>query len=177
MTDPFETRRMVAQTISDYDEWRRGIDRWEYQFEQRRQAEMQRRAKPEPEAKAAPRIAPPPDIMEPVWTMLRAAYDSLAASSPFCEWDLPPSSAINFDLENSDRSRLGYYDNVNGKHVIAIKACLIGDTSELIRVLAHELVHLHRRIKYGRGDDPHDATFLRLARQVCNAHGFDVSRF
>jgi hypothetical protein len=175
MMDPMDVRRMVAEAIAEADAAMRDLERWEYQF-QRRQADIQRRAKPEPEAKEAPRIAPPPDVMEPVWRMLRAAYDFLAATSPFCEWDLPPSSAITFDLENSD-GRLGYYNNVNGKHVIGIRACLVGKTSGMIEVLAHELVHLHRRIKYGHGSDPHDATFRKLAREVCYAHGFDLSRF
>jgi SprT-like family len=169
------TPRWLVEAIADHDEWRRGFDRWEYQWE-RRQADIQRRAQPEPEAKVAPRIAPPPDVMEPVWRMLRAAYDFLAATSPFCEWDLPPSSAITFDLENSD-GRLGYYNNVKGKHVIGIKACLIGNTSEMIRVMAHEMTHLARRMKYGRGSDPHDERFQRLAREVCNAHGFALSHF
>jgi len=173
MTDPMDVRSMVAEAIAEHDAAQREFERWEHQWERR-----QRRAKATPaEAKAAPRIEPPPpDIMQPVWTMLRAAYDFLRASSPFCEWHLPPSSAISFDLENADH-RLGYYNKVNGKHVIGIKARLIGKTSELIEVLAHEMVHLHRRIEYGNGSDPHDATFRKLARQVCNAHGFDFSRF
>jgi predicted SprT family Zn-dependent metalloprotease len=66
---------------------------------------------------------------------------------------------------------------VNGKHVIGIRASLVGKTSELIEVLAHEMVHLHRRLKYGHGSDPHDVRFRKLARQVCDAHGFDLSRF
>jgi SprT-like family len=170
------TPHWLAEVIAADDAHRRDFERWQYQFE-RRQADMLRRAKTEPEAKAAPQIVPPPpDIMQPVWTMLRAGYDFLRASSPFTEWDLPPSSAITFDLENLDR-RLGYYNHVNGKHVIGIKARLIGKTGELIGVLAHEMVHLHRRMQYGSGDDPHDATFRKLARQVCNAHGFDLSRF
>jgi SprT-like family len=176
--DPMGIRHMVAGALAEADAAMRDLERWEYQFE-RRQAEIQRRAQPEPEAKAAPRIAPPPppDVMEPVWTMLRAAYDFLAATSPFCEWDLPPSSAITFDLENADRSRLGYYSKRADKHVIGVRADLIGRTSELIEVLAHEVVHLHRRLKYGSGSDPHDHVFRKLARQVCSAHGFDLSRF
>jgi hypothetical protein len=84
-----DVRRRIAEAIADHDASVRDLERWECQF-QRRQAEIQRRAKPEPEAKAAPQIAPPPsDIMEPMWKLLRAAYDFLAASLPFCEWDLP----------------------------------------------------------------------------------------
>jgi SprT-like family len=175
--DPMDVRRMVAEAIAADDAHRREFERWEHQRE-RRQAAMRCRASPEPEANAAPQVATPPlDVLEPVWKMLRGAYDFLAATSPFCDWDLPPSSAITFDLENSDRSRLGYYNNVNGTHVIGIRASLIGNTSELIEVLAHEVVHLHRRLKYGSGSDPHDHVFRKLARQVCNVHGFDLSRF
>jgi hypothetical protein len=133
-------------------------------------AARQPRPKPKPVSVAKPATGPQ--------ETMRRAYELLAGTQPFCEWDLPPVQEVSFGVLNAnDTTRAGCYCKVNGYHTIWIAPRLFEDTSELISTMAHEMVHLAQRQRFGSGSPDHGAAFRQLALQVCDLHGFDAPRF
>jgi hypothetical protein len=169
-----DARRMVAEAIADYAAAARDLDRWACKFARDHPSlRWHKPADPEHKPEPEPKLDKKPDPMAPV----RKLYDFLASTPPFNGWNLPDAHRIEFRLLDNVDDRVGYYD-FNGRHIIAIKSRLFGQTQELTETLAHELCHLHqfRNKKQGIHDKAqwHNATFQALARQVRAAHGFDV---
>lgn len=109
---------------------------------------------------------------------LKAIYDLLRETPPFCKWNLPEPEEITFVISKS-RDYYGYYDyNHSTKaHTIGISANKNGYLQPLIETMAHELVHVHERLTGMCKPSEHSAAFKRIAAQVCKIHGFDPKRF
>lgn len=107
---------------------------------------------------------------------LAGAYDYLCATEPFKGWNLPASEDVAFSVVRSPSLR-GWYKCVSGKHVIAISSRCIGFSDNLIRTMAHEMVHLHQRDSRMETNGEHNAAFLKLAARICSIHGFDPKLF
>lgn len=109
--------------------------------------------------------------------MLAAGYEYLRASPPFCRWKLPHSDEVAFAVSRHPVN-LGAHQgkHANGtKHTsIEISVVTVGHTNTLLRVLAHEMIHLRQYLR--REETPntvHNAEFRRLAKSVCQLHGWD----
>ncbi len=112
--------------------------------------------------------------------MLAAAYEFLRKTPPFARLKLPPSEIVKFSVGNFKQDYAAY--QWDGKqHRIKMSANAIGQTSTLMRYMAHEMIHLYLEendleSRKG-GEDTHNAEFRKLAGQTCKFHGFDLKAF
>lgn len=107
----------------------------------------------------------------------RAAYDYLKTWQPYKGMRLPPSEEIEFRCEPM-KALCGWYSRTAaGVHVLAFATNFIATHPVLLRYVAHEMIHLHQAIKGTENKSQHNAEFLRVARRVCDIHGFDPKNF
>jgi hypothetical protein len=108
--------------------------------------------------------------------MLAAAYDFLRTSQPFSGWKLPESDAVAFTV-NHHKYWFGSHQGAE-TCLITISDATVGHTSTLIRVMAHEMIHLRQ---YLHGEESrkisHNRDFRRKAALICKIHGFDEKAF
>ena len=100
----------------------------------------------------------------------------LCLTSPFNRWAMPPIEEIVFDTK-ACKDAFGDYEFYHNKHYIRVSAKSFSQLLPLIRIVAHEMVHLKVSIKYPHDKSQHGANWKRLAKQVCNHHGFDYLHF
>ena len=109
--------------------------------------------------------------------VLRAAYDFLCVTPPFCRWNLPSGEDVEFRVIK-DAATAGWFNVIAGRNVIALSQANIGHTGTMLRVLAHEMLHLHQtRTGMASVRRPHNAAFHKLAAGICRLHGFDPLDF
>lgn len=108
--------------------------------------------------------------------ILRATYNFLRETPPFKRWRLPEGDTISFRV-TQHRKWAGSCITDPKSPVIMASAFYIGHTDTMVRLVAHEMVHLHRDRLKSKPTGEHDATFRRLAAQVCRYHGFDPRMF
>jgi hypothetical protein len=100
---------------------------------------------------------------------LRAAYDLLNAQRPFNLWNLPDGEDVTFRVVR-DRKTMGWASGTT----IAISRSCVGHLDTLLRVMAHEMVHLHQhRNKLEISGVEHNTAFRRDIARVAKALGFD----
>lgn len=110
---------------------------------------------------------------------MRAAYAFLVAMPPFSRWKMPPPDAVRF-YPIRDLKDWGAYNNEYGEHRIGVNVHLVTTMPLLLRVVAHEAVHLRQEMLGRRPatlDEQHNKTYYRLAGSVCQALGFDPETF
>jgi hypothetical protein len=107
--------------------------------------------------------------------LLRATYDLLCETPPFNKWNLPDSEDVEFRVVR-DRNRYAWHSLVGTKHTIAVSSLNVGFAVSLIRVMAHEMVHVHER-RSSCSATGHSAAFKRWGAQVSKYHGFDPKDF
>src|SRR5262245_58018927 len=113
---------------------------------------------------------------------LAAAYDFLCLTPPFDRWKLPHSQSgeIGFRV-GRDPALRGWFTSYRkaGRMIptIVISAGVIGHTDNLITTMAHEMIHYYEWINGTGQNSEHSANFKRLAKRVCQIHGFDPLMF
>lgn len=111
---------------------------------------------------------------------LAASYDYLRTTPPFASWLLPESEDVVFKVSRRPTEAGRYY--IDGKrHTIEASARGIAYTGSLMRLMAHEMVHLYLQ-KMGwesktGSEETHNAAFRKFAARVCKIHGFDPKAF
>jgi hypothetical protein len=112
--------------------------------------------------------------------MLAAAYDFLCTTPPFSKWNLPDGEDVVFKITRS-RSEFAHYRFVDGRHTISVSSAAVGHPATLIRIMAHEAIHLHLEMtgmeSKGGDSNTHNMAFRKLASHVCRIHGFDPKEF
>ena len=104
-----------------------------------------------------------------------AAYEFLRTLPPFCKWNLPPASEVVFRVKHLADCYGEYI--FEGKHVITVSTAFVSQPLTLVRVMAHEMIHL-RQAQHGEETKAqHNAAFRRQAARVCRLHGFDPKEF
>lgn len=107
--------------------------------------------------------------------ILRAAYDFLRMTEPFDGWDLPEGEAVAFAVIRAD-DKYGDCETTNSKPpLIRISSRLVGWTDTLVKVMAHEMLHVHLQRLDARAK--HGPRFKKLALEICKHHGFDPKNF
>lgn len=111
---------------------------------------------------------------------LRAAYDYLVTTPPFCRWRLPPSDEIQFRVAK-DRGLAGWHvcwgRGRKRKQRIAISSHCVGYTQSIMGAVAHEVLHMYLDLSgQGKGGE-HNAAFHLYAKRICKYHGFDPKGF
>jgi hypothetical protein len=105
--------------------------------------------------------------------MLERAYDFLRTTPPFRGWSLPDADAVEFHVSRKDDC-FGWFIPVK----IGVSERNVGHTATLVRIMAHEMIHLYQHlIKSDRDGVNHNANWRKLANQVCRHHGFDPKSF
>lgn len=101
-----------------------------------------------------------------------ACYDMLRTVYPFCDWDLPD------EVEVTVLDDITAYGEFVEPNEINISKALVWDINDLMRTVAHEMIHLkqHRLGKFDE-NDPHDKLFWRMAREVCLSVGWKQEGF
>lgn len=108
--------------------------------------------------------------------LLRATYDLLNLTTPFDKWNLPDGEDIEFRVIK-DKTCFGYYNVENSKHVIAISNAKNGHLNTIQMSMAHEMVHMIQHRNCTLTSNHHDRAFRRLAKEVCDIHGWDLKMF
>lgn len=112
--------------------------------------------------------------------MLEAAYALLLTTPPYRSWRLPDPSQVEFRAQVC-RKEEGWYCRYGRKgsrterHVICVDVSSVHTLADLIRVMAHEMIHVHEEQRGIRSH--HGAAFKRAARRVCTIHGFNRGAF
>lgn len=105
-------------------------------------------------------------------------YDLLRLTPPFCKWRLPPSDDVAFGImAASDRAGDYHWCATKQVHTIRANGAWCGHLPALVRIIAHEMVHMHLQIAYPRDRAHHGRRFLRCAAQVCRHHHLDPKAF
>lgn len=108
---------------------------------------------------------------------LALLYDFLAECPPFCDWNMPDSEDIVFKVTRS-KVTAGHYRRENGKHEIAISTACCGWINELVRVMIHEMLHLHQAVVGMESSHAeHNAAFNLQAKILCKSFGLDPHMF
>jgi hypothetical protein len=108
--------------------------------------------------------------------VLARCYDFLAATKPFCDWNLPDSEYIKFKVTQT-RSRFADHEHYNGGHIIRVSAGKNGFATTLVTTMAHELIHVYLAETGIAGSAEHGEAFQKLAGEVCRIHGYDPKSF
>jgi hypothetical protein len=112
--------------------------------------------------------------------ILAAAFDYLRTTKPFSSWNLPDSEDVEFKVSRG-QAEFGHYRWNGHKHTITASTAAIGHTDTLMRLMSHEMIHMHLEatgLESRRGgSNVHNAPFRKFAAQVCKCHGFDPKAF
>lgn len=109
---------------------------------------------------------------------LRACYDFLCTTEPYRRWNLPDGDDVHFRVvSNPAVQGLYWWDTERRQHAIAISRRCIGHTDSLVKVMAHEMIHVHEQHAGACTVAEHSRAFNRWAAQVCKVHGWDVKGF
>ena len=113
--------------------------------------------------------------------MLRACYDFLRTTPPFCfrGWGLPPGDEVEFAV-NITRRWMGVHTNTRWRkdHFIGISTTRVSHVSTLVETMAHEMDHAVQLENGGwTPNAEHNQDFYRRARIICRYHGWDPKAF
>jgi hypothetical protein len=111
--------------------------------------------------------------------ILEAAYAYLAETPPFDGWNMPSSEDVKFTATRNRACHGRCLTYPGEKFEIEISAKNHTHTCSLLSTMAHEMVHVHERQTGMRknGNIHHNKVFIALAKEVCDAHGFDPGQF
>ena len=108
--------------------------------------------------------------------MMEAAYEFLSCFPPFKGWRLPHADEIEFRV-SAEAHLCGLYEQISDKHRISVSATTTVQTDSLIKVMAHEMIHLYQSLHYTDQGPEHNEQFHKLAKGICRRHGFDPGLF
>ena len=105
-------------------------------------------------------------------SIIRNLYTAIYCMKPFHRWPMPLPEQIKFVIDQDEAMGSYLYDDGEDyEHVITISEKKCGHLSTVIRVLAHECVHMSRwkTQKWSH----HDAEFRRRTKVISDELGFD----
>ncbi len=120
--------------------------------------------------------------------MMEAAYTFLRETRPFKAWKLPDADDVEFQVKSF--GHVGDYQwrfagnpeiSENWQHRIRVNPARHPHWTELLRTMAHEMIHLHQRrsaaVAHKRQTATHGKFFQNTAKEVCRLHGWDIEGF
>lgn len=107
---------------------------------------------------------------------LQATYDYLLAFKPFSRWNMPPGEAVAFEVTR-DSMTAGFYLCIGGCHHVGVSTRCAGAHITVLKIVAHEMVHLAQEIEGRATKSMHNADFRRRAQTVCREWGWDAQDF
>lgn len=112
--------------------------------------------------------------MKPCEADLIAAYEYLASVEPCKSWNLPPSSAIDFEITRSQMLQGEYEPD---PHTIRASSYCCKTQQDVLETVAHEMVHLHLEKAGGFNHANHCPKFKGAARKICKQFGWNLEEF
>lgn len=109
--------------------------------------------------------------------IVEAAYELIRACPPFKGWNLPPADDVEFHIINANVPLADYVQKPDGVHCIRVNEQWIGSLNVLLRILMHEICHLHHGVCCPGDEAHHGEEFQKRARSVCRIHCLDVKEF
>ena len=115
--------------------------------------------------------------------ILRTAYAYLNETEPFVKWNLPDADDVDFSVKDSKKHAAKCHPpecTQSGRYLIEVAERHHEGTLNLMETMAHEMVHIHEFqacIPRTDGKHLHGKVFKAYAKQVCEAHGFDIAQF
>lgn len=107
---------------------------------------------------------------------LMATYNYLCAFKPFAGWALPEGEIVVFRVITG-RKYAGLYDRTFLAHRIGISSRYAGAHITVLKIMAHEMIHLKQAIDGTENKTNHNAVYKRLAAGVCREWGWDIKDF
>ena len=101
-----------------------------------------------------------------------ACYDLLRTVYPFSSWDLPDKIEVTVQDDHTAYAEFVVPDEIN------VSKALVWSMDELVRSVAHEMAHM-MQYRMGKFDEnnPHDALFHKLSREICLSLGWRQQEF
>lgn len=112
--------------------------------------------------------------------LMEGAYEFLRQAPPFNTWPgMPEADEVEFHVLATPQKHGDCGIHTDGRIFIRISTALVGSTSSLLAVMAHEMIHGYQWIKPEKktGRSNHDSFFNRAADKVCKFHHFDRKLF
>lgn len=110
--------------------------------------------------------------------MLVLSYALLRETTPFKSWKLPHPDYVGFQVSRTlDVCGQFWIDPRKQVPCIAISGAAVSRLDTLVRIMAHEMIHLKQWASKEITKGIHNARFRRRAATVCRAHGFDPKLF
>lgn len=111
---------------------------------------------------------------------LEAAYTFLRGLPPFSGMKLPEADDVEFAISRRDHE-FGRYHWTGERHRITLSEKNIGSTFQLLKIMAHEMVHLSLEQdgleSYTGGLNTHNKHFRARAARICKVHCWDAKAF
>ena len=111
---------------------------------------------------------------------LAGAYEYLRTTPPFKGWKLPHADEVEFHVTRH-RDRYGDHNEIPRpvEHCIRVSEVNVTTTGDLLELMAHEMIHGYQDVvrKTGNKRWPHNAEYKRLAKRVCDSHGWKLEGF
>lgn len=108
---------------------------------------------------------------------LEAIYECLRALPPFNRWKLPHGEDVLFRTADRRDVQGEYFRRPSGDHEIMVSLACCGHFDTVVRVVAHEMIHMAQAISGHDSVANHNADFNRKARRVARMYGWDPKAF
>lgn len=111
---------------------------------------------------------------------LKHAYDLLSWTPPFVNLKMPKiwhNEVVTFRVVNhlNGSEWRGSHEWTGRKHIVVVATDCHGTIQSLLETMAHEMIHIYQ-VETGLPAN-HGKDFQKLAKLVCDVHGFDLKRF
>jgi hypothetical protein len=109
--------------------------------------------------------------------MLVLSYALLKETPPFKGWRMPHPEDVGFSVSRTLTVCGQFWVDGKGTPCIAVSTAAVSRLDTLVRIMAHEMIHLQQTWEGTATNAMHNADFKRKARSVCRYHGFDPKLF
>lgn len=115
---------------------------------------------------------------------LALTYELLSECPPFDKWNLPLAEDVKFVITRNKcdygAHRTTLDKEFRKRHEIQISSVNVTTLDTLIRVMAHEMVHVHEQaneVCSAQESAKHTPAFWAFGREVCTSLGFNPDTF
>ena len=105
---------------------------------------------------------------------LRATYTYLSQLPPFNKWKMLDEYRIEFVVNRASMT-CGMYEP--DPHTISVSSVSNVSHMDVLKTVAHEVIHLTLERQGKGGHEDHNDDFLAMAREVCESFGWDTETF
>jgi SprT-like family len=110
---------------------------------------------------------------------LAAVYECLRSFPPFNRYGLPHADTVEFKLIRKHDRAADYtaFIRAPDQHLIRLNPDWHSHFDTIASTMAHEMLHLHQRVKKLNTSSEHNADFRAKAVRICRRYGWDPKTF